>query len=80
MANPLTPQTAPAEGETPPEEENKQQQRALLRALLLTVEHFFGSFSRLFRPVSDPRQPALITYPLPMVLTTGVLLFLLRVS
>ena len=55
-----------------------QEQRALLRALLVTVEHFFGSFSRLFRPVADPRQPALIIYPLPMVLATGVLMFLLR--
>lgn len=62
-----------AEGET-------QQQRALLHALLGTVEHFFGGFTQLFRSVSDPRQPALITYPLPMVLATGVLMYLLHLG
>ena len=57
-----------------------RQQVALLKALLLTVQHFFGGFRRLFGPVSDPRQPAYITYPLPAVLATGVLLFLLRLA
>ena len=28
------------------------------------VHHFFGSFARLFAGVSDPRGPAVITYPL----------------
>ena len=77
MTNPLPSQTTPAQDKTPPAMEAKEQ-RALLRALLLTVEHFFGGFSRLFGPVSDPRQPALTLYPLPMVLATGVLMFLLR--
>jgi len=73
----LSAPTTPAGGDTPPDIE-AEKQRALLRALLLTVEHYFGGFTRLFGSVSDPRQPALITYPLPMVLATGVLMFLLR--
>ena len=69
--------TTPARIEPPPDVE-AENQRALLRALLVTVEHYFGGFTRLFGSVADPRQPALITYPLPMVLATGVLMFLLR--
>jgi hypothetical protein len=57
-----------------------EQQEVLLHALLLTVEHFFGGIPRLFQSVSDPRQSALITYPLPMVLATGVLVFLMRLG
>ena len=59
---------------------DQEKQQALLQALLITVEHFFGGFAGLFRSVTDPRQPDLIKYPLPMVLATGVLLFLLRLG
>lgn len=62
------------------DDEDARQQVALLKALLVTVQHFFGGFGRLFGRVSDPRQPAYITYPLPVVLATGVLLFLLRLG
>jgi hypothetical protein len=62
------------------DDEDVRQQVALIKALLLTVQHFFGGFKRLFGSVSDPRQPAYITYPLPAVLATGVLLFLLRLG
>lgn len=57
-----------------------EQQQAVLQALLVTLEHFFGGFSRLFQAVTDPRDPKLITYPLPMLLATGVLLFLMRLG
>ena len=62
--------------------EDKQalQQSALIRVLLVTVQHFFSGFQQLFQNVCDPRHPALITYPLPAVLTTGVLVFLLRLG
>ena len=50
------------------------QQQGLLQALLVTVQHFFGGFPRLFQSVHDPRRPELITYSLPHVLATGVLL------
>ena len=62
------------------EDEHALQQSALIRSLLVTVQHFFGGFQHLFRNVCDPRHPALITYPLPAVLTTGVLMFLLRLG
>ncbi len=52
-----------------------QEQEAGLQILLATVYHYFGSFSRLFASVSDPRQPALIIYPLAALLTTGLFLF-----
>lgn len=62
------------------DDEHERQQVALIRALLLTVQHFFGGFSSLFAQVTDPRHPLYITYPLPAVLTAGVLLFLLRLG
>ena len=57
-----------------------QQQEALLRAFLVTVGHFFGGFTGLFGHVSDPRHPSNITYPLPALLTAGVLMFLFRLG
>ena len=52
-----------------------QEQEAVLQILLATMYHYFGSFSRLFASVTDPRQPALIIYPLAALLTTGLFLF-----
>ena len=63
-----------------PDDEDARQQVALIKALLVTVQHFFGGFGRLFGTVIDPRHPVYITYPLPAVLATGVLLFLLRLG
>jgi len=57
-----------------------QQQEALFAALVQTVQQFFGGFPALFRPVTDPREWAYITYPLPAVLGAGLLLFLLRLG
>jgi len=57
-----------------------QEPMALLQALLVTVQHFFGGFGRLFQGVTDPRHPAYITYPLASVLATGVLMFLLHLA
>ena len=62
------------------EDEDVQQQIALIRSLLSTVQHFFGGFLRLFRNVKDPRHPVYIIYPLTSVLTTGVLMLLLRLG
>ena len=39
------------------------------------MHHFFGSFTDLFAPITDPRQPALITYPLAAFLLAGLWLF-----
>jgi hypothetical protein len=62
------------------DDEDARQQAALIRSLLVTVQHFFGGFRRLFGSVSDPRHPLYITYPLASVLATGVLLFVLRLG
>lgn len=64
----------------PTEDETERQQRELVRCLLVTVQHFFGGFERLFQGVSDPRHPVFITYPLASVLTTGLLMFLLHLG
>jgi hypothetical protein len=55
-------------------------QTALFKALVVTVAHFFGSFAQLFRPLTDPRDPARLTYSLPVLMATGVLLFLFRLG
>ena len=52
----------------------------MLQAFLATLDHYFGSLSRLFRPVADPRNPKQITYPLAALLFTGVLMFLCRLG
>lgn len=57
-----------------------REQIALIKALLVTVRHFFGGFQHLFAPVSDPRNPSFITYPLACILTAGLLLFLFRLG
>jgi len=62
------------------EDEHIQQQVELIRSLLVTVQHFFGGFGRLFGDVADPRHPIYITYPLPSVLAAGLLMFLLRLG
>jgi hypothetical protein len=57
-----------------------REQASIFRAFILTVQHFFGGFQRLFQGVTDPRHPAYITYPLPALMATGVLMFLLRLG
>ena len=56
------------------------QKRALLQAFLATVQHFFGGFPKLFQSVTDPRNPVYITYPLAVLMTTGVLMFVCRLG
>ena len=57
-----------------------EKQQAMLQSFLGTIAHYFGSLSRLFGPVEDPRNPKQITYPLRALLFTGVLLFLCRLG
>lgn len=65
---------------TAADDEHARQQIALIKSLLVTVHHFFGGFTRLLGSVTDPRHPVYITYPLPSVLATGALMFLLRLG
>jgi hypothetical protein len=59
---------------------DEQDQESLLKTFLATARHFFGSFTDLFAPVTDPRQPELITYPLAAVLFAGLWLFVCRLG
>jgi hypothetical protein len=55
-------------------------QKALIKALVVTVEHFFGGFAQLFRSLSDRRDPVRVRYSLSTLMATGVLMFLLRLG
>jgi hypothetical protein len=57
-----------------------REQASIFKAFVVTVQRLFGGFDRLFQSVTDPRHPAYITYPLPAVMATGVLMFLLRLG
>ena len=57
-----------------------QEQALIFKAFVVTVQHLFGGFNRLFQGVTDPRHPAYITYALPTLMATGVLMFLLRLG
>lgn len=59
---------------------DEQDQTALLQTFLTTLHHFFGSVAHLFASVADPRCPELITYPLPVLLFAGLLLFVCRLG
>jgi len=66
---------------TPPAlDPDVQQQEAWCAALLQTVQQRFGGLPALFCDVTDPRQSAHSTYPVPVVLSAGLLLFLLRLG
>jgi hypothetical protein len=67
---------------TPEHAESKAhcEQKALLRAFTGTVYHFFGEWQSLFKGITDPRNPQLITYPLAELLCTGVLMFVFRLG
>lgn len=57
-----------------------QEQVSVVKTLVVTVHHFFGGFERVFQGLTDQRNPDRITYPLPVLMTTGVLMFLFRLG
>jgi hypothetical protein len=57
-----------------------QQQKALFKVFIVTIQHYFGGFGRLFESVTDPRHPLYITYPLAALAAAGVLMFLFRLG
>jgi len=69
---------APGGGISDLEEKAQQEQRDLMRALIGTLQHFFGGFSSLFAHVTDPRNPLKITYPLASLAFAGMAMFLFR--
>ena len=68
----------PGGGMSDLEEKAQQEQRDLMRALIGTLQHFFGGFSSLFAHVTDPRNPLKITYPLASLAFAGMAMFLFR--
>ena len=58
----------------------EQAQASVLKTLLATAQHFFGSFRHLFASISDPRAPELITYSLAALLFAGLLMFVCRLG
>lgn len=77
---PCVPPEAPDSVLTTLPDPDQQAQWALFRALVVTVQHFFGGFAHLFQPLTDPREQTRITYSLTSLLVTGVLLFLFRLG
>ena len=63
-----------------PTDPDLQEQVSILKTLVVTVQHFFGGFERLFQGLTDQRNPVDITYPLAVLMATGVLMFLLRLG
>ena len=55
-------------------------QRSIFKALVVTVSPVFGGFRQMFRSLTDRRDAARLTYPLWTLMTTGVLMFLLRLA
>lgn len=76
----ISPEPEPSTSGTDAVEVERADQAALLRVVIATITHFFGPLSSFMTSVSDPRDPAKITYPLPAVLFTGLLLFLYRLG
>ena len=63
-----------------PTDPDLQEQVSILKTLVVTVQHFFGGFERLFQGLTDRRNPVDTTYPLAVLMATGVLMFLLRLG
>ena len=63
-----------------PTDPDLQEQVSFFKSLVVTVHHFFGGFERLFQGLTDPRNPDHITYPLAVLMATGVLMFLFRLG
>ena len=63
-----------------PTDPDIQEQVSILKAFVMTVRHFFGGFGRLFQDMTDPRSPAYVTYPTPILMATGALMFLFRLG
>lgn len=64
----------------PAADEHEKEQQALIGIFVKTVEHFFGSFQRIFKGITDPRKPKKITYSLTSLCFVGALMFLFRLG
>jgi hypothetical protein len=69
-----------AENDSIYDDPDKRKQAKMLKAFMVTVKHFFGSWEKIFKGVSDARNQSLITYSIEELLFTGVLMFVLRLG
>ncbi len=61
-------------------DEDEQEQAQLLRAVLGTYQHYFGSMEQMFEGVKDVRIPELTEYSLEVLFFTGILMFLCQLG
>jgi hypothetical protein len=61
-------------------DQDEQKHAYMLRAVLGTIYHYFGSIEQLLAGIKDPRNPLLIDYPLETLLFTGILMFLCQLG
>ena len=66
--------------EAAPLELSQRQMQTLLHIALATITHYFGPPTRYLAGVADPRDPAKITYPLPCLFFTALLMFLCHLA
>jgi DDE_Tnp_1-associated len=67
---------SPENPDAPALEISQQQMQTLLHIALATTTHFFGPPNRYLAGVDDPRDPDKLSYSLPCLLFTGLLMFL----
>lgn len=58
----------------------RKEQADILKALMGTVNHYFGNFESLFAHVDDLRSPAKVTYSIAGLAFVGVLMFLFHLG
>jgi hypothetical protein len=61
--------------EEPRDDPDVEAQKHILRSFLGTAQRYGGKWQDIFGEVSDPREAGKISYPLPVLLFTGVLQF-----
>jgi hypothetical protein len=61
-------------------DEDEQKHAQLLRAMLGTIYHYFGSIEDMLEGANDPRNPLLIEYPLEALLFTATLMYLCQLG
>jgi hypothetical protein len=61
-------------------DQDEQAQADLLRAMLGTIYHYYGSIEELLAGAHDPRNPLLIEYPLEPLFFTGIMMYLYQLG
>lgn len=67
-------------GEAPHDDPDTEAQKHMLRLFFGTVERYGGKWADIFGGISDPRAALKISYPLSVLLFTGVLLFVCQLG